>query len=82
MIGGTLDQRKETRRVVSALSGFRNSIVHGGALNPTEQKKLEENLLRSSFIYRQLLRSFLSLGMAPDWTALELQPTNDKDLSL
>ncbi|AZG76287.1 HEPN domain-containing protein [Methylocystis rosea] len=82
MLGGTLEQRKETRRVVSQLGGFRNGIVHGGALKAHEQKELEENLLRSSLIYRQLLRSFLSLGTAPDWSALELQPTSDKDLSL
>ncbi|PWB89883.1 hypothetical protein C5688_13670 [Methylocystis sp. MitZ-2018] len=79
MIGGTLEQRKETRSVVSALSGFRNSIVHGGTLKLGEQKELEETLLRSSLIYRRLLKSFLSLGTSPDWSEIELEPTSDGD---
>jgi hypothetical protein len=74
IIGGTLQQRQETRRILSALCGFRNDIVHGGSLKDGDQQKLENSLARSTSIYRTLLASFLSLGSVPDWPSLELEP--------
>jgi hypothetical protein len=74
LIGGTLQQRQQTRRALSVLSGFRNDIVHGGSLNEAKQQELEGNLASSTAIYRTLLASFLSLGAVPDWSSLELEP--------
>ena len=74
-IGGTLQERQRNRKALTDFySKLRNTGTHGGSLKPSERAEQERILDDAMSIYRDLLASFLAIGVAPDWSALELEP--------
>ena len=71
MIGGSLQERLENRREMTALYGLRNQGTHGSSLSGDRQK--HETILNDAvLLYRKLLDSFWRHEERPDWNAIEL----------
>lgn len=69
LIGETVDQRKDVRRVVGQLYELRNKATHGSTLAGAER----ETVLQCTTIYRSLLQKLFQFTHRPDWSSIELE---------
>jgi hypothetical protein len=74
LIGGTLDERRKNRDLVSELYELRSKATHGSSLSKYDEDELYGLIAQCSDIYVRLLRCILAIGNTPDWDALELEP--------
>jgi hypothetical protein len=78
LIGGGLAMRQVNRDKVDELYRIRNVAAHGGSLSDIPRKQ-QAAVRDCPDVYRQLIRSFLRLGTAPDWNTVELDPAFKDD---
>jgi Apea-like HEPN len=81
LLGGTIEQRRETRAVISALYALRSALVHDGVL-PSEVKVVGVGKRPSPSVVNdatqicaRIFQSILSAGAIPEWYEYELADT-------